>query len=418
MNKTAGRKRLQIPLWGKIIIGLIAGVIAGSVLGPRAHWLLPVGNLFITAVKMLIIPLIFSSLVTGVTSLDDLKKLGRIGGKTLLVYLLTTAIAITLGIVVSNVIKPGVGVSLSGDLTVASAADAAPPATLASTLLNLIPSNPIQAMAEGNVLQVIVFAILLGVAINMVGEKGAPVKMFCASLAEIMYKLTAIIMECAPIGVFALMADVVGKYGVQFLLPLMKVVVTMYLVSVLHIIIVYCGSLLIFPRLNPIRFLKGFLDATLVAFSTSSSSAALPVSMQCCQDNLGVPDEIASLVLPLGATINMNGTAIYQGICAVFVAQAYGIDLTFGNYMTMIMTTILAAVGTAGIPGAGLVMLSMVLSSVGIPIEGLAIVAGIDRILDMARSTVNVMGDALAAVLVTASEGELDKVCYNKRMKE
>lgn len=428
-------KKKKIPLWGRIFIGLAAGVMVGAIMKEKAHYLKPIGTMFITAVKMLIVPLIFSSLVSGVTSLDDLKKLGRIGGKTLLVYLVTTACAITLGLLICVMVKPGVGVSLAAASSETAATAPAqstdqeqatepkPAATakqpsLVDTIVDMIPSNPIQAMADGNVLQIILFAILLGVSINLVGEPAAPVKNFCDALAEIMYALTSIIMEVAPIGVFALMAGVVAQYGLQFLLPLLKVVVTMYVVCLLHIVIVYGFSLSVICRLNPMRFLKGFLDATMVAFSTSSSSAALPVSMQCCQENLGVPEDVASLVLPLGATINMNGTAIYQGICVVFIAQAYGVELTFSNYITVIMTSILAAVGTAGIPGAGLVMLSMVLTSIGLPLEGIALVAGIDRILDMARSTVNVMGDALAAVMVSVSEKELDNECYNTIIKE
>ena len=408
----------KMPLWGKIALGLILGVAAGAVFGKAATGLQPLGDMFINAVKMLIVPLIFSSLIAGMTSLKDLKKLGRIGGKTLLIFLITSCLAIILGILLSHFIRPGVGVSLAGapqemNLPQASSSDS----PLKATLMNLIPSNPVKAMADGNVLQIIVFAILFGVTINLVGDKGKPVQQFFESLAEIMYKLTGIIMEVAPIGVFALMAAVVGQYGLKFLLPLIKVVLAMYFVSLVHIVVVFGGALLL-ARLNPIRFLKGFLDAMVLAYSTSSSSAALPVSMRCCQENLGVPEDAVSLVLPLGATINMNGTAIYQGICAVFLAQAYSIELSIANYATMIMTAILASIGTAGIPGAGLIMLTMVLSSVGIPLEGIALVAGIDRILDMVRSTVNVTGDALAAVLVSASEKELDLDCYNRDIKE
>jgi len=409
----------KMPLWGKIALGLILGVVAGAVFGKRAAQLQPLGDMFINAVKMLIVPLIFSSLIAGMTSLKDLKKLGRIGGKTLLIFLATSVLAIMLGILLSNIIRPGVGVSLAGatpEMTLPQPTSQDSP--LKTTLMNLIPSNPVKAMAEGNVLQIIVFAILFGVTINLAGDRGKPVQAFFESLAEIMYKMTGIIMEVAPVGVFALMAAVVGQYGLKFLLPLVKVVLAMYFISLVHMVIVFGGALLLVARLNPVRFLKGFLDAIVLAYSTSSSSAALPVSMRCCQENLGVPEDVASLVLPLGATINMNGTAIYQGICAVFLAQAYGIELSFANYATMIMTAILASVGTAGIPGAGLIMLTMVLSSVGIPLEGIALVAGIDRILDMVRSTVNVAGDALAAVLVSASENELDLTCYNRKMKE
>ena len=408
-----------MPLWGKIALGLILGVAAGAVFGKGAVGLQPLGDMFINAVKMLIVPLIFSSLIAGMTSLKDLKKLGRIGGKTLLIFLITSVLAILLGILLSNIIRPGVGVSLAGaPREVSLPQPSIQESPLKTTLMNLIPSNPVKAMADGNVLQIIVFAILFGVTINLTGDKGKPVQEFFGSLAEIMYRLTGIIMEAAPIGVFALMAAVVGQYGLKFLLPLIKVVLAMYFISLIHIVVVFGGALVLVARLNPIRFLKGFLDAIVLAYSTSSSSAALPVSMRCCQENLGVPEDAASLVLPLGATINMNGTAIYQGICAVFLAQAYGIELSFANYVTMIMTAILASIGTAGIPGAGLIMLSMVLSSVGIPLEGIALVAGIDRMLDMVRSTVNVTGDALAAVLVSASENELDLDCYNRNIKE
>ena len=409
----------KMPLWGKIALGLILGVAAGAVFGKDAVQLQPLGDMFINAVKMLIVPLIFSSLIAGMTSLKDLKKLGRIGGKTLLIFLVTSILAIMMGILLSNIIRPGVGVSLAGTTQeMALPQSSSHESPLKTTLMHLIPSNPIKAMADGNVLQIIVFAILFGVTINLVGDKGKPVQQFFESLAEIMYKMTGIIMEAAPIGVFALMAAVVGQYGLEFLLPLVKVVLAMYFISLVHMVVVFGGALILVARLNPIRFLKGFLDAIVLAYSTSSSSAALPVSMRCCQENLGVPEDVASLVLPLGATINMNGTAIYQGICAVFLAQAYGIELSFANYATMIMTAILASVGTAGIPGAGLIMLTMVLSSVGIPLEGIALVAGIDRILDMVRSTVNVAGDALAAVLVSASENELDLSCYNRKIKE
>ena len=407
----------RVALWVKIALGLILGVVAGAFFGKEAVQLQPLGDMFINAVKMLIVPLIFSSLIAGMTSLKDLRKLGRIGGKTLLIFLITSVLAILLGILLSNIIRPGTGVSLAGANPSVSLPDpSSQESPLKTTLMNLIPSNPVKAMAEGNVLQIIFFAILFGVTINLVGDKGKPVQAFFESLAEIMYRLTGIIMEAAPIGVFALMAAVVGQYGLKFLLPLIKVVLAMYFISLVHIVVVFGGALLLVARLSPIRFLKGFLDAIVLAYSTSSSSAALPVSMRCCQENLGVPEDAASLVLPLGATINMNGTAIYQGICAVFLAQAYGIELSFADYTTMIMTAILASIGTAGIPGAGLIMLSMVLSSVGIPLEGIALVAGIDRILDMVRSTVNVTGDALAAVLVSASEKELDLECYNRKI--
>ncbi len=403
-------KARKIPLWCKILIGLILGVIVGMILKEKALYLRPIGTIFINAVKMLIVPLVFSSLIVGVTSIDDIGKMGRIGLKTIIIYAVTTIIAVAIGLGLSWVTNPGLGISLHAAETTA-AVKAAP--SLVDTLVNIIPANPIGALGKGDILQIIVFAIFIGIAINLTGKKADPVKNFFNGLAEVMFKLTSIVMEFAPYGVFALIAVVIGQYGIEFLLPLLKVIVTVYVACILHSIVILGGGLALVGRLNPWKFFKGFLDATLVAFSTSSSSAALPVSLRCTQENLGVSTSISSFVLPLGATINMNGTAIYQGVCAVFIAQAYGIDLSLTNYVTIVMTSILAAVGTAGVPGAGLIMLSLVLSSVGLPIEGIAIIAGIDRILDMARSCINVVGDGMATVLVAKSEKELDIKVYN-----
>ncbi len=401
----------KIPLWGKILIGLVLGVIVGMVLKEKALYLKPIGTIFINGVKMLIVPLVFSSLIVGVTSVDDIGKMGRIGLKTIIIYFVTTVIAIAIGLGFSWITHPGAGVSLHAASGTVQAAQKAP--SLVDTLVNIIPANPIGALAKGEILQIIVFAIFSGIAINLTGKKADPVKNFFNALAEIMYKLTSIVMEFAPYGVFALIACVIGQYGIEFLLPLLKVVATVYIACILHSLVILGGGIAFVGRLNPLRFFKGFLDATLVAFSTSSSSAALPVSLRCTQENLGCSKSISSFVLPLGATINMNGTAIYQGVCAVFIAQAYGIDLSLTSYITIVMTSILAAIGTAGVPGAGLIMLSLVLSSAGLPIEGIAIIAGVDRILDMARSCINVVGDGMATVLVAKSEKELDIKAYN-----
>ncbi len=404
----------RVPLWGKILIGLALGVIVGLIFKEKCLYLKPIGTLFINGIKMLIVPLVFSSLIVGVTSIEDMGKMGRIGLKTVLIYCVTTIMAIVIGLGFSWITHPGAGVHLTTGSAVNVSAKAAP--SFIDTIVNMVPSNPIGALASGEILQIIVFAIFLGIAINLTGTKAKPVKVFFEGLAEIMYKLTSIIMEFAPYGVFALIATVIGQYGIEFLLPLLKVVLTVYVGCIIHTIFVLGGGLAMF-KLNPIRFFKGFLDATLVAFSTSSSSAALPVSLRCTQENLGASIGISSFVLPLGATINMNGTALYQGVCAVFIAQAYGIDLTVSNYITIVLTAVLAAVGTAGVPGAGLIMLSLVLSSVGLPMEGVAIIAGIDRILDMARSTVNVVGDGIAAVIVAKTEKELDLKVYNSKLK-
>jgi len=396
-------------LWAKILIGLVAGMIVGIILGPRAEYLKPIGTLFINAIKMLIVPLIFSSLVVGVTSMKDPKKMGRVGLKTLGLYLGTTAIAITIGLIIGTILQPGVGLDFE---SVEKVAPQESP-SFVDTLVNLIPQNPVGALAGGNVLQIIVFSIFLGLAINFTGEKGKPLANFFESLAEVMYKLTAMVMQMAPYGVFALMAWVAGKYGLSVLLPLIRVILGVYIGCVIHAIFTLGGAITLLARLNPIQFFKGIFDAQVVAFTTTSSSGTLPVTMSCAQENLGVSKSVSSFVLPLGATINMDGTALYQGVSALFVAQAYGIDLNFGSYITIILTSTLASIGTAGVPGAGLIMLSLVLSSVGLPLEGVAIIAGIDRVLDMARTAINVTGDAMVSLLIAKSENELDVEVYN-----
>ncbi len=401
-------EKKKMKLWLKILIGLGAGILTGIVLGPKAEYIKPIGTLFINAIKMLIVPLIFSSLVVGVLSMKDPKKMGRIGLKTFAIYLATTAIAITIGLLLGTILQPGAGLDFQAAEQVAS--KEAP--SFIDTLVNLIPQNPVGSFASGSVLQIIVFSIFLGLAINLTGEKARPVADFFEAFAEVMYKLTAIIMAMAPYGVFALMAWVAGKFGLNVLLPLIRVILGVYLGGIVHAIFTYGGGIALLARLNPIHFFKGILDAQAVAFTTTSSSGTLPATLSCTQKNLGVSKSVSSFVLPLGATINMDGTALYQGICALFIAQAYGVDLTLANYITIILTSTLASIGSAGVPGAGLIMLSLVLSSVGLPLEGLAIVAGIDRILDMARTTVNVTGDAMVSLLIAKSENELDVDVY------
>ena len=402
----------SLKLWQKIIIALILGVVAGAVLGPSAEYIKPIGSLFINLIKMLIVPLIFSSLVVGICSMDDIKKMGRIGAKSFGVYLLTTAIAITIGLVIGTVLQPGAGLDMQMPAEMAAAKEAP---SFIQTLLNMVPKNPVEAMASGSVLQIIVFALMLGVAINLAGEKGKPVASVFESFAEIMYKMTHIVMSFAPYGVFALMAWVAGKYGLDVLLPLGMVILGVYVGCIVHVLLTLTGGgIMLLARLNPVRYWRGIIDAQAVAFTTTSSSGTLPVTMECAQTNLGVSRPISSFVLPLGATINMDGTALYQGVAALFVAQAFGIDLSTGQYVTIILTSTLASIGSAGVPGAGLIMLSLVLTSVGLPLEGLAVIAGIDRILDMARTTVNVTGDLMVSVLIAKSEGELDVETYNK----
>lgn len=401
----------NLKLWHQILIALVAGLVVGAVWGPGAENIKPIGTIFISLIKMLIVPLVFSSLVVGVCSMEDTKKMGRIGLKSFAMYLVTTAIAITIGLVVGTVLQPGAGI----DLGSAAAVTPKESPSFVDTLVGIVPKNPVGAMSAGNILQIIVFAVLLGIAINLAGEKAAPVKAVFESFAEIMYKLTHMVMLLAPYGVFALMAWVAGTYGLDVLLPLAKVIVGVYLACIIHVLFTLTGGgIILLGRLNPVRYLRGIIDAQAVAFTTTSSSGTLPVTISCARENLGVSKPVSSFVLPLGATINMDGTALYQGVAALFVAQAFGVELGVGAYITIILTSTLASIGTAGVPGAGLIMLSLVLTSVGLPLEGIAIIAGIDRILDMARTTVNVTGDLMVSVLVSKSEGELDEETYNK----
>ena len=415
-------------LWMKILIGLGAGVVLGTVLNqmqtdaPEAvnygDYIKPVGDLFISGIKMLIAPLIFASLVVGVTSMKDPKQMGRVGIKTFALYLGTTAVAITIGLLLGTIIKPGAGLEgLEVERPPASEQRAEAP-SVSETIVNIVPTNPIAALTDNSkVLQIIFFAIIFGISINMAGEKGRPVANFLEGMAEVMYKLTSLVMEFAPYGVFALMTWVASTYGLEILRPLVKVIFGVYLGCFLHAGITLAGMLLILGRLRPGPFFKGIFDAQAVAFSTASSSGTLPVTLRCAQENLGVSKTVSSFVLPLGATINMDGTAMYMGVAALFVSQFYGIPLEFSDYVMIIFTATLASIGSAGVPGAGLIMLTLVLTSVNLPVEGIAIVAGIDRILDMARTMINVTGDSMVSVLVAKSEGELDESIYNAGRK-
>ncbi|AQZ36361.1 dicarboxylate/amino acid:cation symporter [Ectopseudomonas toyotomiensis] len=399
----------RVPLWQQILVGLVLGVVVGMLFKSLALALAPVGALFLNAIKMLIVPLVFVSLVAGITAMSDSAKLGRISVKTIAIYLITTAFAVSIGLAFGTLFSPGEGMNM-----VASGSEEAKQApSLVQILVGLVPTNPVMAFAEGNILQIIVFAIALGVSMNLVGEKAAPVVRLFDSLAEVFYKLTDLVMRFAPIGVFALIAGVVASHGIEVLLPLAGVIGVIYLASIAHMLLVYGGLIGGLARLSPLRFFRGIAPALAVAFSTSSSSGTLPVSIECARKNLGVSQGVAGFVLPVGATINMDGTAIYQGVLALFIAQAFGIDLNAGQYLMIILTATLASVGTAGVPGAGLIMLGLVLTSVGLPLEGVALIAGIDRILDMARTTVNVAGDLMTTTLVGSSEKELDREIYN-----
>lgn len=394
----------KFKLFEWVLIGFVVGILVGAVWGPGAVALKPIGDLFIRLLKMLIIPLVFSTLVLGTSKIAGTGKMGRVAGKTIVYYIITSAIAVVIGLVIANVIRPGAGMHL--DLAGAEIKKVTPP-SLADTLLNLVPTNPIGAMAQGQVLPVIVFSLFFGYAITVAGKAGEGIRGFFEGFAEAMYKMTFWIMSFAPFGVFALMATAIGTHGLRILIPYAWLIFAVYLGIFIHMMLVYTPVLTLIGKMGLRKFYGGFKTPMVFAWSTCSSSATLPISMEAARENLGVSTSISSFVQPLGATINMDGTALYQGICALFVAQAFGIALGVGQQIMIVLTAVLASIGTAGVPGAGLIMLTMVLMQVGLPVEAIALIAGVDRILDMARTMCNVTGDATAAVWVAKTEGEL-----------
>ncbi len=387
------------------------GILAGAFLGESAVLIKPVGTLFLNLINMIIVLLVFSSMTVGITRIHDPKKLGRVGLKTLALYLGTTIVSILIGLCFAFYFKPGAASNLQllsseVSLTIEQSH------SLSDIFLSIIPRNPIAALVSGNVLQIIVFSMFFGIAINFAGEKGRPLLEMVESLADVMYRVTSIVMEFSPFGVFALMAWISGTFGLQVLIPLGKFLLLYYAACAVHVLIVFVGLLRVMGRMSAMPFFKGMSDAIMVAFSTASSSATLPVSMHCAQENLGVSKSISSFVLPLGSTVNMNGTAIYQAMSAVFLAQVYSIQLDLYSIVTLVVTATLSSVGTAGIPGSGFIIMSAVLSSVGLPLEGIGLLAGIDRLRDMASSVLNILGDSVVAVLIAKQEGEWDESRY------
>lgn len=393
---------LSVQIFASLVLSVVVGLFLGdTAIVPVKTWIAPVGTMFINLIKMMIVPVVLCSLIVGMTSMGDMKKLGRIGIKTVAFYMVTTAIAIVIGFGVAGVIEPGVGMALP--------AEAAPKVKEAPSIMqvfvNMIPKNPIDSMAKADILPVIVFALFIGAGIISVGgKKGALLINVFDSGAEVCYKIIAMIMRLAPIGVFCLLLPVVVQNGPKVLLPLLSVIMAMAVGSILHAVIVYSGIAAAVGHMSPVKFFRGMAEAMVIAFTTCSSAGTLPVNMKNTQEKLGVKRDIASFILPLGATINMDGTALYMGVCSLFIANVYNIPLTVDQMMLIILTGTLASIGTAGVPGAGLIMLAMVLQSVGLPMEGLALVAGIDRVLDMFRTTLNITGDAAVAVAIDATE--------------
>jgi Na+/H+-dicarboxylate symporter len=390
----------------KIFIALVLAVIVGLVIGPEGLpfiklWIAPIGTIFINLIKMMIVPVVLTSLVVGMTSLGDTATLGRIGVRTIAIYLVTTAIAILIGFVVAGIGQPGAGLQMLAEGKV----DVKEAPSIMQVFVGMIPTSPVDAMAKAQILPIIVFALFVGVGIIQVGGERAQflIKFFDAA-AETCYKVIALIMNFAPIGVFALLLPVVAANGPKVLLPLISVIACLAIGCAIHAVAVYSTIARVGGHISPMKFFSAMSEAMLLAFTTCSSAATLPVNMKNLQEKLGTSREVTSFVLPLGATINMDGTALYMGVCSLFIANVFGVDLTGGQMMMIVFTGTLASIGTAGVPGAGLIMLAMVLQSVGLPIEGLALVAGIDRVLDMFRTCLNITGDGAVAIAIDYAE--------------
>lgn len=403
-----------IPLWQRVIGALILGIIVGYIWGPGAASIKIVGDIFIAFIKMLVVPLIFFSLVAGVASIGDLRKLGSVGWRALLLFVVTGQMAVWLGLAIGTIVQPGAGLDASAMNLDAAALERAQSrqedgVTVQQMILEMVPSSPVQVMADVNVLPLIVFSLLIGIGILMAKEDGEPVLKIFESGSVVMQKVTMIVMELTPFGVFALMAWVAGTLGFEALQALGIVVILNYVGCLLIIGFIYGGMIKFLAKLPVIDFFRGIIDAIAVSFSTASSNATLPVTLRCARRNLGVSNSVASFVISLGATINMNGTAMYLGLATLFGAQVFGVQLDMGDYVLISILGTLGAIGAAGIPGAGLIMMVLVFGAVGVPLETIALVAGIDRIMDMMRTTTNVSGDAAVATTVAAMTGEIDR---------
>ncbi|WP_425448929.1 dicarboxylate/amino acid:cation symporter [Dethiothermospora halolimnae] len=412
----------KLGLTSKIFIGLISGAILGIILNNIGASYFKdtilvggifelMGQIFLRAIKMMVVPLVFVSIVNGAASISDIRKLGRVGSKTILFYILTTTIAISLAIGLGFLINPGVGLDMSQIDKIEPTIGESKP--LVQVFYEMVPTNPIKSFTEGAMLQIIVFAMLVGVGLAYLGDKVKGLIGIFEQLNELVMKIVDFVMLIAPYGVFALIAKTFASLGFEAMGYLLKYMITVILALLIHGTLTYSGLLVVFTKLNPIRFIKKLMPAMGVAFSTASSSATIPVTLETIEKDIGASKSIASFTIPLGATINMDGTAIMQGVATVFISQIYGVDLSIQAILTVIMTATLASIGTAGVPGVGLIMLSMVLQAVNIPVEGIALIIGIDRILDMARTAINITGDSVCTTIVCKTEGEFDEEVFN-----
>lgn len=389
----------------QMLIGLVLGVIVGMFLDSQfaTTYVKPFGDLFIRLIRMVVVPLVFATLVAGAAGISDVSKLGRVAIKTLVIFMVTSAIAVIFGLLIANIIDPGIGLTLSTEGLKAAQVKAP---SFVQTLLDIVPINPMEAFAKGSILQIIFFAIMFGFCLNFLGEKGKPVYHFFDIVGNLMIHMTQVVMRYAPIGVFALMAVVVSQHGLAVLLPLGKLILASFIATALLVILIYIPIVIFIIRIPVGQYFKGIFEPWLIAFTTCSSAAAMAANLVASR-RLGATNSIASFAVPLGNTINMNGTAVYMGVCAVFAAQIYNLPLTLGDQVIVVITGVLAAVGTAGVPGAGLIMSTLVFTQIGIPLEVIALIAGVDRVLDMIRTSINVVGDSTTALMVSRMEGEL-----------
>ena len=423
---TDTKKKKKLGLTTTIFIALLAGAAFGIFLCyavPSGHVkddilvegiLFVIGQGFIRLMKMLVVPLVFCSLVCGSMSIGDTKKLGTVGVRTLIFYLFTTALAVTIALSVGNMINPGKGLDMSAVKSNATAVQEMEATSLTDTLLNIMPDNPIGSLANGNMLQIIVFALIVGIILAKLGDRTETVGNFFSQFNDIMMEMTMMVMSLAPIGVFCLISRTFATIGFSAFIPLGKYMIGVIVALAIQCFVVYLGLLKIFTGLNPFKFIKNFFPVMAFAFSTATSNATIPLSIDTLAKKMGVSKKISSFTIPLGATINMDGTAIMQGVAVVFAAQAFGIHLTIVDYITVIGTATLASIGTAGVPSVGLVTLTMVFNSVGLPVEAIGLIMGIDRILDMTRTAVNITGDAVCTTIVAHQNKALDREIFNK----
>jgi Na+/H+-dicarboxylate symporter len=417
----------KMGLTTKIMIGMVSGLVLGILINlfladvafVQKYFveglLKVIGSVFVAALKMLVVPLVFVSLVGGVTAMGNVKKLGRIGLKALVLYLATTTIAVTIALTLAVGVSPGEGMKLDSKQAAFTAKEAPP---LGDVIINMVPSNPVQAMAQGDMLQVIVFALLFGIAITLAGERGRHVLNFFNDLDSVIMKMVDIVMALAPLGVFALITRTFAGQGIELIKPLMGYFLVVVGALLIHLTGTLSVLVQVFAGLNPLRFFRKMRSVMLFAFSTASSNATIPVNLKTAEEKLGVDNSVASFTIPLGATINMDGTAIMQGVATVFIANVYAVDLTIADYLTVIITATLASIGTAGVPGVGLIMLAMVLGQVGLPVEGIALIIGVDRLLDMMRTALNVTGDAAVTCVIARTEGALNRDVFQSDVED